>query len=432
MTLELTETKRSDTASNIETAYRRRTQRSAELYERARRSMPGGNTRQAGYWEPYPICIERGQGTGVVDADDNEYFDLNFNYTSLVHGHAYPPIGDAVDLARGTAWAANNRHAIELAELLVERIASIDQVRFANSGTEAGLLALLIAREVTGRRKILMARHGYHGALPEFESGTFNHPGPDTLLADYNDLDSFRAVLDEHRDEICGVWIEPVMGAGGIVPGEPEFLHGLKAAADSAGALFVLDEVITLRLGVGGRQQALGLEPDLTMLGKLIGGGFPVGAIGGKRELLEVFDPKASAGVRVFHSGTYNGNPVTTAAGVVSVRELSAERIAAMERLGARLADGLRDAGKRIGMPVAVRHVGSVVQLFLSEKIPTSSMARSDGELIGRFHLAAVNHGLLPAPRGMMVVATTTTERDIDEICERAAAALGDVANEAD
>ncbi|MDX1385171.1 MAG: aminotransferase class III-fold pyridoxal phosphate-dependent enzyme, partial [Thermoanaerobaculia bacterium] len=324
-------------AVTIEDRYRQRTPGSARFFDRASRTVPGGNSRQAGYWEPYPLCVERAEGVHFYDLDGNEYIDLTFNYTAMVHGHAYPPIVEAVDLARGSGWAANNVHMLDVAEQLVERVASVDQVRFTNSGTEAALLALTIARQVTGRYKVLMNRFGSHGSLMEFESGTFDHPGPATFLGEYNDLASFEAVLAEHGDEIAAVFTEPVMGAGGGIPADVGFLRGLADAARRAGALFVADEVITFRLGVGGWQGEIGIDPDLTMFGKLIGGGFPVGAVGGKRELMRVLEP----GGGVFHSGTYNANPVTMAAGAVSIRELTAERIAAMHDLAERLEVGL-------------------------------------------------------------------------------------------
>ncbi len=408
-------------AVSIEELYRQRTRRSAELYERARRSLPGGNSRQAAYWEPYPITVERGRGPHLTDVDGNQYLDLLYNYTAMVHGYAYPPIVAAVDVARGTGWAANNPSMVELAELMVDRVASIDRIRFTNSGSEAALLALAVAREITGRYKVLMARGGYHGSLQEFESGTLGKPGPATFLADYGDLSSFEAVLAEHGGEIAAVFVEPVQGAGGIVRGAPEFLDGLRAAAHRAGALFVLDEVITFRLATGGIQAELGVVPDLTMFGKVIGGGFPVGAVGGKLDLMDVFEPER---MRVLHSGTYNANPVTMAAGLVSVRELTAERIARMHALAERLERGLLEAGVRAGLTVKVRRVGSLLAINVStEGAPAPDPTQT------RFHLAALNHGLMFAPRGMMALATVLDEALIDQAIERAAAAMSDVAS---
>ena len=312
---------------------------------------------------------------------------------------------------------------VELAELMVERVASIDRIRFTNSGSEAGLLALTVAREITGRYKVLMARGGYHGSLQEFESGTLGKPGPATFLAEYGNLASFEAVLAEHGGEIAAVVVEPVQGAGGIVRGTPEFLNGLRAAAHRAGALFVLDEVITFRLATGGIQAELGVDPDLTMFGKIIGGGFPVGAVGGKLELMDVFEPER---MRALHSGTYNANPVTMAAGLVSVRELTAERIARMHVLAERLERGLLAAGARAGLggQGAARRVAA-----RDQRVEPRRRTREPDPTPARFHLAALNHGLMFAPRGMMALATVLDEALIDEAIERAGAAMADVAS---
>lgn len=421
-----TEIKRSSTtAGPIESELIKRTPRSQELFARAQKALPGGNTRQAAYWEPYPLCIDRAQGTHLIDVDGNEYLDLTYNFTAMVHGHAYPPIVEAVAIDNGTGWPANNVPMIELAEQLVDRVDSVEQVRFTNSGTEAGLLALLVARSITGRRNVLMSRRGYHGALDEFESGTFDRPGPATRLAEFNDLASFEAVLDAEGDQIAAVFLEPVMGAGGVVEATPEFVQGLAKAAHRAGALLVLDEVVTFRLGVGGRQAALGVEPDLTMFGKLIGGGFPVGALGGRRDLLDVFDPAA---MRAFHSGTYNGNPITMAAGNVAVRDLTEARIDDMSRLAERLEAGFRDAAKKNGLPFSVRRVGSLLNLYFCEQSPSYNMDRDDLDLMQQFHWACLNRGLMITPRGMVVLCTVMDERVIDEAISRAADALRDVA----
>ena len=210
----------------IEVAYRARTKRSRELFGRAQKVVPGGNSRHSVYWEPYPLFVTRAAGTQLFDADDNEYIDLTYNYTAMVHGHAYPPIVEAIDIARGTGWAANCEQMIDVAEQLTHRVASVDKVRFTNSGTEAAMAALQVARVVTGRHKVLMPRYGYHGALNEHESGTFDQPGPATFVAQYNNLASFEEVLEQHSHEIAAVFAEPVLGSAGIVEAEPQFMQG--------------------------------------------------------------------------------------------------------------------------------------------------------------------------------------------------------------
>jgi glutamate-1-semialdehyde 2,1-aminomutase len=391
--------------------------------------MPGGTSRQASFWQPYPLTIERGESAFIQDVDGNRYLDLLNNYTSLVHGHAYPPIVAAVreQVGHGTSWAAANEPQLTLAAAIVDRVPSIDQVRFTNSGTEAAALAFTIARIVTGRRKVLMARYGYHGSLLEFEIGSFGNAGHLTYLARYNDLGDFEAVLDEHGEEIAAVFLEPVLGGGGIVAGQKQFLEGVKNAAHKAGALFVLDEVLAFRFGFGGCQGELGFEPDLTMLGKIIGGGFPVGAVGGSREMLKIFDPDD---MKVFHSGTFNANPVTMVAGEISLRELTADRIARMNELTAMLRTGLMDIAKQCDLPIAINHYGSCLNIFLSESVPESPVIREDEDLMDKFHVACLNHGLFIAPRGMVALSTVITEKHIRAALESMDAAMRDVAAE--
>ncbi len=416
-------------AESIGTNYERWTQGSARAYEEAERYLPGGNSRQAGYWAPYPLTLARGEGCFVWDVDGNRYIDLLNNYTALVHGHGHPPIVEAVQaqVARGTCWAAINEAQTRLARRLVERVASVEQVRFTNSGTEAANLALMIARHRTGRRKILMARGGYHGSVTEFEAGFSGGGGPLTYIAEYGDLEGFTRKLADHGAQIAAVFLEPVLGASGVVPGSRAFLQGVKEAAYRAGALFVLDEVLTFRLDAGGRQHTVDVVPDLTMFGKLIGGGFPVGAVGGSRESLSVFDP---ADLELFHTGTFNANPVTMAAGAVSVEELTTERIRAMDRLAERLKTGLQAAAGKAGLPLRINHVGSIMNLFFTEHTGDAQHARDDQAIISRFHLAALSHGLFVAPRGLIAMSTVMDDDLIDEAIDRASAAMNDTAAE--
>lgn len=415
--------------SAIRAAYLERAPGSAANYARACDLMPGGTSRQASFWAPYPLTIKRGEGAYFHDIDGNRYLDLINNYTAMVHGHAYPPIVEAArkQIGDGTGWAAANEPQSRLAALIVERVPSIEQVRFTNSGTEAGALAFTIARIITGRTKLLMARYGYHGSLLEFEIGTFGKEGPLTHLATYNDVADFEAVLDEHGDDIAAVFLEPVLGSGGVIEGGAEFLHGVKTAAQKAGALFVLDEVLTLRFAVGGCQTGIGLEPDLTMLGKIIGGGFPVGAVGGRKDLLRIFDPND---MKVFHTGTFNANPVTMVAGEVSLQELTAERIERMHNLRELLQSGLADLAQKHGLPLATNHYGSCLNLYFSESVPASSVVRDDAAVMDRFHIACINHGLFIAPRGMIALSTVIDEDHIAEAIECADAAMHDVAAE--
>lgn len=411
----------------LEATYRARTPRSAQRQERAEAVMPGGDTRTTTYHPPYPLTMAAGEGAYLIDVDGNRYVDLIGNYTSLVHGNAYPPIVDAArrQLERGTAWPARNDAQMDLAELLAQRVPAVQQVRFCNSGTEATMLCAYVARAVTGRRKVLMARYGYHGSLEEFEVGTLGHGGHETLLARYGDAADFARVLAERGSEIACVILEPVMGSGGLQSPPAGALAAIAASTRAAGALFVLDEVITLRLALGGCQQLEAVVPDLCAMGKIIGGGFPVGAVGGRADLLAVTDPRR---LRLLHSGTFNGNPVSAAAGVVSLQELTAERIAAMDRQAQRLADVLQTEAAGLGLSFCLRQVGSLLQCFFTEDAPEANLVRTDANLATAFHLAALNEGIFMAGRGLMALSTVMDDALIDEVAQRLTAALHAVA----
>jgi glutamate-1-semialdehyde 2,1-aminomutase len=417
--------------SIIEDSFRKQTPKSAEMAKRAERVMPGGDTRTTSYHRPYCLTISHGEGPFLWDIDGNRYIDLLGNYTSLVHGHAYPPITEAIANAarQGTAWPARSEPQVELAELLCERVRSVERVRFCNSGTEAGMLAVQVARRLTGRKYILMARYGYHGSYDDLELGLVGQDGERTLLADFGEVTSFEALLTERGSEIAAVFLEPVLGSAGVVAPPPAFLELVGEAARRAGALFVIDEVITLRLAAGGAQEIFELRPDLTMMGKFIGGGLPVGALGGRAEIMAAFDPRDRGAI--LHSGTFNGNPATCAAGLASVRELTPERIDKMEQQAKRLAEELKRAATQAELPFSVRQFGSLMNVFFMNEPPPATIAREDMRTMASFHLAALNHGLFIAPRGLIALSTVVTDELLNEVCERAAKAMIDTAQAA-
>src|SRR5271163_1886156 len=251
------------TMNSIEEHYRGATDKSAQLAKRAERVMPGGDTRTTTYYRPYPLTIKRGEGPFLWDVDGNKYVDLLGNYTSLVHGNAYPPVVEAVTRAvrDGSSWGARSEAQVELATLLCERVESVDRVRFCNSGTEAGMLAAHVARRLTGRKLILMARYGYHGSYDDLEVGLAGQDGERTMLADFGEATAFEALLSERGSEIAAVFLEPVLGSAGIVAPPEGFLERVAEATRRAGAMFVVDEVITLRLAEGGSSRFLRLIP---------------------------------------------------------------------------------------------------------------------------------------------------------------------------
>jgi glutamate-1-semialdehyde aminotransferase len=278
----------------------RETTGSSELAERLRRVLPGGDTRSATFYEPYPIAFERGEGYRVVDVDGNEYLDFVNNFTSLVHGHAHPVIVQALveQVGRGTAFPAPHRAQADLAERIVSRLPSVELLRYTNSGSEANILALRLARANTGRERIVKADGGYHGSWEQLPMTRRDEVGTPAAVSDlihwceFNDVDSLRTAVEAAGEELAAIVLEPVQVGGGVIVGTPEFFQAARELADEVGALLVLDEVVTLRLAPGGYQSVLGVEPDLTSFGKIIGGGLPVGATGGRREILEATDPR--------------------------------------------------------------------------------------------------------------------------------------------
>jgi glutamate-1-semialdehyde 2,1-aminomutase len=416
--------------NSIEQRYRQRTPKSAELAVRAERVMPGGDTRTTTYHRPYPLAIARGEGPFLWDIDGNRYIDLLGNYTSLVHGHAYPPIAAAIDrVARaGTAWPARSTAQVELAEVLCARVPGVERVRFCNSGTEAGMLAAQAARHITGRKFILMARYGYHGSYDDVELGLFGHDGERTLLADFGNPASFERILSTRGSEIAAVFLEPVLGSAGVVSPPKGFLNRVYDAAHRSGTLLVLDEVITLRLSEGGAQKIFEVTPDLTMMGKIIGGGLPVGALGGRAEVMAAFDPRERGSL--MHSGTFNGNVLTCSAGIVSVLELTQEKIDKMELQAQRLARELKRAAEEAELPFSVRQFGSLMNIFFTTIAPPATVVREDIRTMAQFHLAGLNHGLFIAPRGLIALSTVIDDNLVTEICERAAQAMLETAAE--
>ncbi len=417
----------------IEEKFRKRTPKSAEVTERAAKVLPGGETRSAVYHPPYSVAVDRGAGSRVWDIDGNDYLDLSNNYTCLVHGHAYPPIVEAATRAarNGTTYAAKTLSQVELAEAIVERVASVDEVRFANSGAEAVQVALLLARGYNGRSKILISNFGYHGHFLDVHRYlSESSPASDfvsTYVADWADAASFEAVLAEHGDEITAVLLEPWLGSGGMVGAPKEFFQRVQAAATAAGALLILDEATVYRLNTGGAQALLDFKPDITVLGKMIGGGFPCGGIGGRRDLMEILNPTTG---NVHISGTFSGNPVTTSAGNVAVRELTAAKIDKMAVQVETIDEQMRQSAAKHGVPYSSRRIGSLMNVWFSEELPASNHVRTDNELATLFHLACMANGIFAVPRTLVNISTATTDEDVKEIIQRLDATFDDMAAE--
>ena len=282
----------------------------------AERYMPGGNTRSVLHYEPFPLTMVAGEGAELVALDGHRYVDFVGEYSAGLFGHSDEIIKAAVHKAldTGIAMGAPTAYERELAELLCTRFPSMQQIRFCNSGTEANLMALTTARCVTGRDKMLVFNGAYHGGVIKFPDGNSTHNAPyDFVVAEYNDTEGTADLIRQLGDELAAVIVEPILGAGGNIPGSKEFLVMLRQMTTEVGALLIFDEVKTARLGPSGIQGSMGIEPDLTTLGKIIGGGLPTGAFGGNAEFLAHYNPKLAGGWN--HAGTFNNNTCSMAAG---------------------------------------------------------------------------------------------------------------------
>jgi glutamate-1-semialdehyde 2,1-aminomutase len=421
----------------LQRKYSEKRRRSQELYETACQFLPGGDSRSILHYAPYPSYMKEGQGCLLTDIDGHHYLDFLNNYTSLVLGHCHPRVTAAVkeQVTRACAFAAPNEHQVALAERICKRVSSIEKVRFCNSGTEATLHAMRAARIFSGRRKIIKMDGSYHGSLQPVDleglllrkEGKLIHPDIDVDEKDsvpspidemvsvpVNDKEKARRTMERYRDQVAAIIVEPMLGSGGSIPAAAEYLHGLRDLADEYGCLLIFDEVQTFRFGPGGFQGEVGVRPDITCLGKLIGGGFPIGAFGGSDEVMALFSPQQS--VYVSHNGTFNANPVSMIAGGCTLEVYDHEQAARLERLGNRLFEGLRAALETSGVKVQVTGRHSIFSIHPHPE-PVEGHAdvqKCDRTLRACIHLLFLEAGISIAPRGMFNLSTAMGEHEID------------------
>ena len=392
--------------------------RSRDLLAAARRVIPGGVNSPVRAFSAVggePPFIARGKGATLWDADGNHYIDYVLSWGPLILGHAHPAIVAALSeaAAQGTSYGAPTALETELAELVIEMVPSVEMVRFVNSGTEATMTALRLARAFTGRHKVVKFEGCYHGhadmLLVQAGSGVAtlglpDSPGvppgatQDTLTAHFNDLDAVERLFERFSEEIAAVIVEPVAGNMGVVPPEPDFLPGLRRLTAAHGALLIFDEVMTgFRVALGGAQALYGVDPDLTTLGKVIGGGLPVGAYAGKREIMETVAPAGP----MYQAGTLSGNPLAMTAGLVTLKEIRKpgvlDGIVAQTK---RLCQGIGRAAEDAGVPVTQTQVGTMFCTFFCKGKVTdyASAKHSDTAAFGRFHRAMLDAGIYMAP----------------------------------
>jgi glutamate-1-semialdehyde 2,1-aminomutase len=393
------------------------------LWERAKNVMPGGNSRTTVFTAPHPAYAASAQGATVTDVDGQARLDFVNNYTSLIHGHAHPRIVEAVirQLPHGTAMSFPTESEIQLAELLVDRVQSIERIRFTNSGTEAVMMAVQAARVHTGRPRVARFEGCYHGAYVE--------NAYDDLILPFNDADGVARLIGEHASELAAVIVDPLPHRPGFIDPLPGFLPRLQDITRSHGVLLISDEIISFRVDYAGPQQMFGYSADLTTLGKIIGGGFPVGAFGGRADVMAVFDPTApSTGKRLSHGGTFNANPVTMVAGYAAMEMLPADAYDRLAALGKRAREGLADLFETRDIPWQVAGQASLFKIHPHPRalidyrsaLPTPA---EEAEL-QRFYRAMFAEGIILTPEAAGCLSTVMAETEVDALIEAAERAL--------
>jgi glutamate-1-semialdehyde 2,1-aminomutase len=384
----------------------------------AARRLPGGNTRSILFYPPFPVTMVRGEGARLFDLDGHAYLDFLGEYTAGLYGHSHPVIQAAVEraLKGGTTLGAPNTYEAELAELICARFPSCDMVRFCNSGTESNLNALSAARALTGRTHILVFEGAYHGGMLSFAHGASpaNIPFP-YVFGRYNDFEGTLAKIERHAQELAAIVVEPMMGAGGCIPGEPQFLQGLRDAATRHDIILIFDEVMTSRLSPGGLQAKLGIIPDMTTFGKYLGGGMSFGAFGGNELIMRRFDPSQPDALP--HSGTYNNNVLSMAAGVAGLSEVFTPDAAnALTGTGEALKARLNALGERHAVPVQVTGIGSILCMhFQHEPIhQPQDTEHTPAAARALFHLEMLARGFYTARRGFIALSLPLTKEDYD------------------
>lgn len=422
--------------------YNARTPLSREHHRRASEYLPGGDTRAAIYYTPYPTYMEKGEGCRIFDCDGNAYIDYHNNYTSLIHGHVFAPVVQAAwqQLQKGTILGAPGSVMYEHARLLQSRVPSLERIRYTNSGTEATMMAMRAVRAFTKRDVIIKMDGGYHGCHDFVEVNVWSNPEctgmptpyltcrgvpadvtKNTLVAHYNDLVGLESLLKAHKDTIAAIIVEPMQGGAGDIPAQPGYLKGVRDLADRYGVLLIFDEIITFRFGLGGMQRILGIQPDITTLGKIIGGGFAVGAFGGRKDIMDQFNPNTPGFMSV--SGTFNANNITMEAGIANLKAYDQTAIDKVNGLGAKLREGFNQGFKAAGIRGQATGMASVFTIHWTDAPIVNARDAARGvkpaaEVIKLFHLQMMNKGIFAPRRGQYAISTPMTEKHIDRTLE--------------
>lgn len=428
----------------------------AKWYQEAVRFIPGGTSKANLPMRPHQLYVRGGSGCWATDLEGVERLDCVNNFTALIHGHAFPPVVGAVtaQLARGTNFAFSTPEELRLAKLLVDRIPGLEQVRFGNSGTEAVMMAIKAARAYTGRDRIAKIEGAYHGYYDDVQVSFNSTPpawGPDdapaslpssggipkhrvqeTLVIPWNDAETAERLLTLHKNELAAVIVDPLSNRMGFIPPAPGFLQHLREVTRAHGILVIFDEVICLRVGYAGAQGRYGGDPDLTAMGKIIGGGFPIGATGGKAEVMAVFDPR-NTGARILSGGTFSANPVTMTAGLAAMQAMDRAAFARLEDMGARLRTRLNAVIQKSGQAGQVTGEGSLFRILTvgrplrdyRDSYEPGAEARAY-----RLFMGLLDHGIMVNDNGLGCLSTPMDEAELDRIEAALDQALATIAKE--
>lgn len=413
--------------------YLSKTSKSKRLYERAKRVLPAGVSYFLRYIDPYPFYTERAKGSKLYDVDGNDYVDFWIGHYALILGHSPPKVVRQVkrQAERGSHYGTTHELEIALAEQVRKMVRTVQMIRFTNSGTEAVMYATRLARAVTGRDRIGKFEGGWHGGydalhvavkqpfdLPE-SAGLTKGAVQDTVVLPYNKIELVRQKI--RKDKLAAVFVEPVMVSGGCIPANVEFLKALRELCTENGTLLVFDEIITgFRLAPGGGQQFLGVKPDVTVMGKILGGGFPIGAVAASTEIMEHMNPlKYPRPNLAFHGGTFTGNPITMTAGLATLNALEDGRLTSrLNKQGEHVRQELREIFERKKADVQVTGLSSLWHThFTKEKIEDAiTAARADKEKLTKYHMHLIKNGVFYLPGKAGALSTAHTQADLDRL----------------
>jgi len=415
----------------IADAYKEKFPISKERHEQLINYIPGGATRSLSYFKPYPIHIDYGQGAYVYTHEGHKLLDVTNAYGAIVHGHGDPDIVKAVQdgIAKGSQYSTPTNGQYKLAKLLCEKIPGFEKIRFVNSGTEATLFALRTARAYTGKDKILKMTGGFHGTHDCVAASTKKNvitagiPSgmtEDVLEVPFNDFEALESVVKENAAELAVVIMEPFLGAGGVVLPKPGYLEHVRKVTSDHNVLLFFDEIFSYRVNTGGCQKLYGVTPDLTTVGKVVGGGLPIGVFGGKKDVMNIFCHE-NTDTPLYHSGTFNGYETVMQAGYAALSKYDEAAVTYVNNLGDQFHKGLVESFKANGLNIQSNQIGSLLNLhFVNEPITTAEQVlKSEEQLHTLMHLSLLNKGVFTIPRGLFILSTVITPREIDDLVNK-------------